>query len=85
MANAGDRTKRSILDFIKGAGGEPSRLWIAGAAICLVIIGSHSCASIEAGQVGAPQIGPAQPGARPFDPIERAIEHRRIAEIGIDE
>jgi len=51
MVNAGDR-KRSILDFIRGAGGEPSRIWIAGAAICLVIIALHSCASIEAGQVG---------------------------------
>jgi regulator of protease activity HflC (stomatin/prohibitin superfamily) len=42
---------RKIWSFLKGAGGEPSRLWIAGAAIVMVIVGFRSCASVEAGQV----------------------------------
>lgn len=42
---------RKILSFLKGTGGEPSRLWIAGAAIVLAVIAFRSCASVEAGQV----------------------------------
>lgn len=36
---------------LKGASGEPSRLWLAAAALALVLVFSRSCASIEAGQV----------------------------------
>lgn len=43
---------RGILEFIRGTRGEPSRLWIAGAALVIVIVAFRSCASIEAGQVG---------------------------------
>lgn len=42
---------RKILSFLKGTSGEPSRLWIAGAALVLVIFSFRSCASVEAGQV----------------------------------
>src|SRR5215218_9537495 len=50
MAEASDAKKR-VLDFIKGSGGEPSRLWIAAALLLVVIVGFRSCASVEAGQV----------------------------------
>lgn len=46
-----DISGRKFLNFLKGAGGEPSRLWIAAAAIVLVIASFRSCASVEAGQV----------------------------------
>jgi membrane protease subunit HflC len=36
---------------IRGASGEPSRLWLAAGAIALTILLFHSCASIEAGEV----------------------------------
>ncbi len=42
---------RKLWSVFKGAGDEPSRLWIAGAALAIVIMGSHSCAAVEAGQV----------------------------------
>ena len=42
---------RKFWSVVKGAGGEPSRLWIAAAALAIVLLGAHSCASIEAGQV----------------------------------
>ena len=42
---------RRILTALKGASGEPSRLWLAAAAIAVVILGAHSCATVEAGQV----------------------------------
>jgi regulator of protease activity HflC (stomatin/prohibitin superfamily) len=40
-----------ILSVLRGAGGEPSRLWLAAGALVLVLMSFHSCASIEAGQV----------------------------------
>ncbi|MBA3452153.1 MAG: hypothetical protein H0T42_03530 [Deltaproteobacteria bacterium] len=43
--------KGKLLGFLKGAGGEPSRLWLAAAALVLVIAAFRSCASVEAGQV----------------------------------
>jgi len=42
---------RRVLSFLRGAGGETSRLWIAAGAIALVIMGFRSCTTIEAGQV----------------------------------
>ena len=42
---------RRILNTIRGAGGEPSRLWLAGGALVAALMAFHSCASIEAGQV----------------------------------
>lgn len=42
---------RRLWDVMKGASGEPSRLWIAAGAIALVLLFAHSCASVEAGQV----------------------------------
>src|SRR6187549_3293159 len=43
---------RRVWSFVRGAGGEPSRLWLAGAALVLAIVCFRSCASIDAGQVG---------------------------------
>src|SRR5688572_4621798 len=43
--------KRTLLSFLKGAGGEPSRLWLAAAGIVLVLVAFRSCASVDAGQV----------------------------------
>jgi membrane protease subunit HflC len=40
-----------VLKILRGASGEPSRLWLAAAAVVLVILGLHSCTTIEAGQV----------------------------------
>ena len=42
---------RRIWQTIRGAGGEPSRLWLAGGALVLALMAMHSCASVEAGQV----------------------------------
>ena len=36
---------------MKGSAGEPSKMWLAAGAIALVALASHSCASVEAGQV----------------------------------
>jgi membrane protease subunit HflC len=43
---------RSAWKFVRGAGGETSRLWIAAGAIAIVLVSFRSCATIEAGQVG---------------------------------
>ncbi|MBA3461631.1 MAG: hypothetical protein H0T46_16835 [Deltaproteobacteria bacterium] len=40
-----------MFGFLKGAGGEPSRLWLAAAAIVIVIVMFRSFTSLEAGQV----------------------------------
>jgi regulator of protease activity HflC (stomatin/prohibitin superfamily) len=40
-----------LWSYLRGAGGEPSRLWIAAAALVVLIVSVRSCASIEAGQV----------------------------------
>jgi regulator of protease activity HflC (stomatin/prohibitin superfamily) len=50
MSDFKDRAKR-VVSFFKGAGGEPSRLWLAAAAMLLVIIGFRSCVTVEAGEV----------------------------------
>jgi membrane protease subunit HflC len=42
---------RKLWSTLKGAGGEPSRLWLAAGALALVLLFAHSCASVEAGQV----------------------------------
>ena len=52
MADSNGRTGLPrMVSFIRGAGGSPSRLWLAAAAIALVIVGARSCTSVEAGQV----------------------------------
>ncbi|MCX5744915.1 MAG: SPFH domain-containing protein [Proteobacteria bacterium] len=52
MANASAaQTKKRIFDFLKGTGEEPSRFWLAGAALVVVILAFRSCASLDAGQV----------------------------------
>jgi hypothetical protein len=51
MSETTERAKRSILAFLRGTQGEPSRLWIAGAAIVLAIVAFRSCTSLDAGQV----------------------------------
>lgn len=43
--------KTRVKSAVKGSSGEPSRLWLAAGAIALVALASHSCASVEAGQV----------------------------------
>src|SRR3954470_1976237 len=42
---------RSILEFIRGARGEPSRLWLAGGALVPLVLATRACATVEAGQV----------------------------------
>jgi membrane protease subunit HflC len=49
MSELGERAKRSILGLFRR--GEPSRLWIAGAALVLFIVAFRSCATIDAGEV----------------------------------
>jgi membrane protease subunit HflC len=51
MSETTERAKRSILSFVRGTKGEPSRLWLAAAALCVVLVAFRSCASVEAGQV----------------------------------
>jgi membrane protease subunit HflC len=51
MTDAAERARRSITNFIRGARGEPSRLWLAAGALVVVVVAARSCASIEAGQV----------------------------------
>ncbi len=46
-----ESTGNKILSFLRGTSGEPSRLWLAAAAIVVVVVGFRSCASVEAGQV----------------------------------
>jgi membrane protease subunit HflC len=48
MSELAERTKRSIIGVFRGA---PSRLWIAGAALVVVIVALRSCATVDAGQV----------------------------------
>lgn len=51
MTDTRQRVGRSISAVLRGARGEPSRLWIAGAALALLVLAARSCASIEAGEV----------------------------------
>lgn len=48
MSELAERAKRSITGLFRG---EPSRLWIAGAALVVVIVALRSCATVDAGQV----------------------------------
>jgi SPFH domain/Band 7 family protein len=51
MNDATERAHRSIVAFLRGAGGEPSRLWLAAGALVVVVLGARSCTTVEAGQV----------------------------------
>lgn len=51
MTDSTERARRSIVNLVRGARGEPSRLWLAAGALVLVIVGARSCATVEAGQV----------------------------------
>ena len=51
MASNRGAAARRAWSFVRGAGDEPSRLWLAAAALMLVIVVSESCTSVEAGQV----------------------------------
>jgi membrane protease subunit HflC len=48
MSELGERAKRSILGVFRGA---PSRLWLVGAALVVLIVSFRSCATVDAGQV----------------------------------
>ncbi|MDB4955648.1 MAG: band 7 protein [Myxococcales bacterium] len=51
MAESNGSPGHRIWSAVRGASGEPSRLWLAAAALVIVLVGFRSCASIEAGQV----------------------------------
>jgi hypothetical protein len=51
MSDTAARAGWSIRSFIRGTAGEPSRLWLAGAALVVLIASFRSCTSIEAGEV----------------------------------
>lgn len=48
MSELGERAKRSIIALVRG---EPSRLWIAGAALVMFVVAFRSCTTVDAGQV----------------------------------
>lgn len=51
MNDSTERARRSVMNFVRGARGEPSRLWLAAGALVVVIVAARSCATVEAGQV----------------------------------
>ncbi len=51
MTDSAERARRSIVEFIRGTRGEPSRIWLAAAALVVVVLAARSCATVEAGQV----------------------------------
>jgi hypothetical protein len=51
MSETTERAKRSMLDFIRGTRGEPSRVWIAAAGLALAVIALRSCTTVDAGEV----------------------------------
>jgi len=51
MTDHAERARRSITSFLRGAQDEPSRLWVVGAAVILLVLATRSCATVEAGQV----------------------------------
>lgn len=51
MSDASERAKRAADEFLDGFKRQTSRLWIVAAAICLLLVGFNSCASVEPGQV----------------------------------
>jgi len=48
MSELGERAKRSVVGLFRG---EPSRLWLAGAVLVVLIVAFRSCTSVDAGQV----------------------------------
>jgi len=42
--------RASILDLLRGARGEPSRLWLAAGALVMLVLATRSCATVDAGQ-----------------------------------
>jgi hypothetical protein len=50
MSVSTERARRSIVNLLRGARGEPSRLWLAAAALVLLVLATRSCATVEAGQ-----------------------------------
>jgi hypothetical protein len=50
MSDSTERARRSIVNLLRGARGEPSRLWLAAGALVLLVLATRSCASVEAGQ-----------------------------------
>lgn len=51
MTDASERAKQAADEFLAGFRRQRSRLWIVGAAICLLVVGFHSCAEVQPGQV----------------------------------
>jgi membrane protease subunit HflC len=51
MDSATERVHRSILGFLRGARGEPSWPWLAAGALVVIVLGTRSCATVDAGQV----------------------------------
>src|ERR1700759_2317051 len=51
MTDSTEAAFRSFTNFVRGARGEPSRLWLAAGALVVVIVVARSCATVEAGQV----------------------------------
>lgn len=51
MNDTTERARRSIANLIRGARGEPSRLWLVAGALVVLIVAARSCATVEAGQV----------------------------------
>jgi len=51
MNESAERARRSVLNFVRGARGEPSRIWLAAGALVVAVLAVRSCATVEAGQV----------------------------------
>src|ERR1043165_3824659 len=51
MTDSTERVRRSFVDFARGARGEPSRLWLGGAALLGLILGARAGTIGEGGQV----------------------------------
>lgn len=51
MSDASDRAKAVADEFLDGFKKQASRLWIVGAAICVLLVAFNSCAEVEPGEV----------------------------------
>ena len=51
MNESAERARRSLLNFVRGAHGEPSQIWLAAGALVVAVLAIRSCATVEAGQV----------------------------------
>lgn len=51
MTDATQGARKRLVDLLRGAGDQPSRLWLAGAALVVLVVAGRSCTTIEAGQV----------------------------------